>query len=94
VAHRFGLREARQADLALALHGAETRLDRLRLGKIDARHIELAAVEQQHLFMIEAAVAREGLEVGRRCRTRVGRQTSGAPLRVHGHVLRLALRNR
>ena len=59
MAHRFGLAEARQADLAPPFVPAEPRRERRGFVDIDAGRVEPAGLEDQRLFEIEAAIARE-----------------------------------
>ena len=60
MAHRLGLGEAGQADLALARMLAETRLERRRLVDVDAGRLVVADLEDQRLDLLESLVAGEG----------------------------------
>src|SRR5690606_30886579 len=57
VAHDLRLGKARQADLALAGEAAKPVVDFRRLGQVDAAASGRALLEDQRLFMLQAAMA-------------------------------------
>src|SRR5512137_1641836 len=61
MAHGLGLGKARQADGGLAFEPAEARRDVGRLRDVDARRLQPSDFKEQGLFLIEAAIAGEGL---------------------------------
>ena len=64
MAHRLGLREPRQADIAFAGEPAQTRGEIFRFVEIDAGGLVAPGFEDQRLFLQEGAVAGEGSGIG------------------------------
>src|SRR5262249_48021536 len=83
MAHDFRLGETRQADGTAAALAAEAAFGELHIGQVDTAMAFTADLEDQRLFVVEAAVAGDG----RRGRAFGGRaRLAGAALVVHRHL--------